>query len=195
MAIFEGEQMSVSGMLVVLWVVFYTYWMIAAVGVKKNVRTEGRTERLGIRVLLLGLIFLILRMPAVRQSIRHFQNTHFGPAAEVVGFVLCLSGFAFAIWARINLGRNWGQPMTLKQGHELVTTGPYRFVRHPIYTGILLAMLGSAIIRPFWIVAFVCLTAYFIYSARTEERIMSSQFPGEYTEYKKRTKMLVPLIW
>ena len=187
--------MSAPGIVVILWVLFYSYWMIAAVGVKRNIRTEGRTERWSVRLLLLGLIFLVLRMPAVRHAIQQFQSAHFGPATEAIGFLLCLCGFAFAIWARFHLGRNWGQPMTLKQGHELITSGPYRFVRHPIYTGILLAMLGSTIVTPFWIVAFFCLTGYFVYSARTEERIMTSQFPAEYPEYKKRTKMLVPLIW
>ncbi len=187
--------MSAPGIVTALWFVFFGYWMIAAVGVKRNVRTEGRTERWGIRLLVIGLIVLIIRTPAVRQPIQHFKNAHFGPATEAVGFLLCLCGFAFAIWARLHLGRNWGQPMTLKQGHELVTTGPYRFVRHPIYTGILLAMLGSTIVTPFWVVAFVCLTGYFVYSARTEERIMTGQFPGQYPEYKKRTKMLVPLVW
>ena len=187
--------MSAPEIVAVLWVLFYTYWMIAAVGVKKNVRTKGGLERWGVRLLLIAAIVLLLRIPVLRQAIQHYQAAHLGPATELVGFLLCLCGFAFAVWARFHLGRNWGQPMTLKQGHELVTTGPYRFVRHPIYTGILLAMLGSTIVTPFWIVAFICLTGYFVYSARTEERIMISQFPGQYPEYKKRTKMLVPLVW
>ena len=186
--------MSAPGIVVILWVLFYAYWMIAAVGVKKNIRRTGRTGW-AIRLFVIAAIFLVFRIPGLKQTIQHFQNAHSGPASEFVGFVLCLCGFAFAIWARLHLGRNWGQPMTLKQGHELVTTGPYRFVRHPIYTGIGLALLGSTIVTPLWIVAFVCLTGYFVYSARTEERIMTSQFPDQYPEYKDRTKMLVPFVW
>ena len=187
--------MSAPRIVAILWLLFYAYWMIAALGVKKNVRTQGQTKRWGLRFLVIAGIILLLRVPGLRRELLHYQTVHLGPASEFVGFVLCLCGFAFAIWARLHLGRNWGQPMTLKQGHELVTTGPYRIVRHPIYTGIVLAMLGSTMVTPFWIVAFVCLTAYFVYSARTEERIMTSQFPGQYPEYKKRTKMLAPLVW
>jgi protein-S-isoprenylcysteine O-methyltransferase Ste14 len=187
--------MSAPGIVVILWVLFYAYWMIAAVGVKRNVRTQGQTERWGLRLLVIAGIIFLLRVPGLRQALLHYQTAHVGPTTELVGFLLCVCGFAFAIWARLHLGRNWGQPMTLKQGHELVTTGPYRFVRHPIYTGILLAMLGSTIVTPFWIVAFICLTGYFVYSAHTEERIMTSQFPDQYPEYKRRTKMLVPLVW
>ena len=118
---------------VVLWLAFYTYWMIAAFGVKKNVRTQGRMGRTGVRLVLIALIFLVFRIPGVVQAFVHYRNTHSGPAIETVGILLCLLGFGFAIWARLHLGRNWGQPMTLKEGHELVTTGPYKFVRHPIY--------------------------------------------------------------
>lgn len=187
--------MSGLEMVVVLWLAFYTYWMIAAFGVKKNVRTKGRLERTGVRLVLIAVIFLFFRIPGVRQAFVHYQNAHSGPATETVGILLCLFGFGFAIWARLHLGRNWGQPMTLKEGHELVTTGPYKFVRHPIYTGLLIAMLGSTLVTPVWLVASVCLTAYFVYSAQTEERIMMQQFPGEYSEYRRRTKALVPFVW
>jgi len=113
----------------------------------------------------------------------------------ILGDILCAAGVAFAIWARVHLGRNWGMPMTLREGHELVTSGPYALVRHPIYTGFLLAMLGSAFaVDPYWIIIFVLAGIYFICSARTEEKAMVKQFPGEYPAYMKRTKMLIPFV-
>lgn len=187
--------MSGARIVVVLWIAFYAYWMFAARGVKKNVRIEGRFERNVIRIGLIAAIFLIFRIPGAVRVLEHYRHAHTSPATEAIGFLLCATGFAFAIWARFHLGRNWGQPMTLKAGHELITSGPYRFVRHPIYTGILIAMLGSTLVTPFWIVAFVFLTGYFVYSARTEERIMMKQFPDQYPEYRKRTGALMPFIW
>lgn len=87
-------------------------------------------------------------------------------------------------------------PMTLKEGHELVTTGPYRYVRHPIYTGMFLAILGSALItgRVFLLIL-AGMAIYCIYSARTEERLMLEQFPEQYAQYKRRTKAIIPFIF
>lgn len=86
--------------------------------------------------------------------------------------------------------------MSLKQGHELVTTGPYRVIRHPIYSGILTAMLGSGLVAGgFWLVLFVIAAAFFIFSAKTEEGLMTPQFPETYPEYKKSTHALIPFVW
>jgi protein-S-isoprenylcysteine O-methyltransferase Ste14 len=86
-------------------------------------------------------------------------------------------------------------PMSLRQGHELVTSGPYTYVRHPIYTGIMLAMIGSALaVGLLWLLLFALYFAYFLFSARTEEKMMLAQFPGTYPAYRRRTKMLVPFV-
>ena len=86
-------------------------------------------------------------------------------------------------------------PMTEKDEPELVTSGPYRFVRHPIYSGILLAILGSALATTlYWLIAFVALGIYFVYSARVEERLMTCSFPSAYPSYKAHTKMLIPFV-
>ncbi len=87
-------------------------------------------------------------------------------------------------------------PMSLREGHELVTTGPYAFVRHPIYTGILLAVIGTTLVRGIpWIVLSAAIFAYFIYAATIEERSMIGQFPKEYPAYVNRTKMLIPFLF
>jgi protein-S-isoprenylcysteine O-methyltransferase Ste14 len=86
--------------------------------------------------------------------------------------------------------------MTVKEEPELVTSGPYRVARHPIYSGILLALAGSALVAGTpWLIAFIFFFAYFAYSAKTEEQLMMQQFPDEYAPYKKRTKMLIPFVW
>ena len=105
-------------------------------------------------------------------------------------------GLGLAVWARIYLGRNWGMPTSTKEDPELVTSGPYRTIRHPIYTGILLAMIGSAIaFSVWWLIAVALIGGYFIYSAFVEERNMTRLFPSAYPEYQQSTKMLIPFIF
>ena len=111
------------------------------------------------------------------------------------GLVLCLAGFLFAIWARLYLGGNWGVPMSLREQHELVTTGPYARVRHPIYSGLLLAGLGTVLTLGMqWLPAMVLVGVFFVLSARTEEKMLSEQFPDAYPSYRRRTKMLIPFV-
>jgi protein-S-isoprenylcysteine O-methyltransferase Ste14 len=97
--------------------------------------------------------------------------------------------------ARVQLGRNWGMPASRKEDPELITGGPYRFIRHPIYTGFLLAMLGSAIaLSPLFVLPLVLFAVYFSLAARREERYMAEKFPEQYPAYMKRTKMLLPFV-
>jgi protein-S-isoprenylcysteine O-methyltransferase Ste14 len=184
-----------NAVIIFLWLCFYTYWLISAIGTKRNIRTSGRSERAVLRSLTLIAILFVLRVPDIRQALRHYELTHSNPVIQLAGIVLCVVGLAFAVWARRHLGGNWGQPMTFKEGHELVKTGPYRFVRHPIYAGILFAMLASALVSPFFFIPFIFLAVYFVYSARTEQRIMLEQFPDQYPDYMKHTKALVPFVW
>jgi protein-S-isoprenylcysteine O-methyltransferase Ste14 len=96
----------------------------------------------------------------------------------------------------VHIGRNWGTPMTQKNEPELVTSGPYRLVRHPIYSGILLAGLGTGLaLSWFWLIVLVLPAIYFIYAATVEERYLATQFPDEYPEYRRHSKMLVPFVF
>jgi protein-S-isoprenylcysteine O-methyltransferase Ste14 len=111
------------------------------------------------------------------------------------GLIIFLMGLFLAVWARLYLGKNWGMPMAQKKDPELVTSGPYQYIRHPIYSGILLAMLGSALAASaFWLIIFAISGMYFVFSARVEEKLMESQFPKVYPAYKRKTKMLIPFI-
>jgi protein-S-isoprenylcysteine O-methyltransferase Ste14 len=101
----------------------------------------------------------------------------------------------FAIWARVDIGRNLGTPMTQKDEPELVTSGPYHLVRHPIYSGILVVGAGTAVALSWlWLTAVALAGVYFVYSATVEEHYLTEQFPDTYPVYKRSIKMLVPFI-
>lgn len=183
-----------------LWAAFILCWLILARFNKKASRTPWRAV-LGLRLAVLAgvAVFILLRrhgMTGVFRTINHAQTLHVGTAGQWLGVGLCLVGFGFAFWARIHIGRNWGMPMSLRQGHELVTSGPYSHVRHPIYSGLMLAMIGSALaVGVPWLLLFVLYFTYFIVSARSEEKMMLAQFPDAYPAYRRRTKMLIPFVF
>lgn len=108
-----------------------------------------------------------------------------------------VAGHALAVWARFTLGRNWSGNVTLKDGHELVERGPYRFVRHPIYTGLLLALLGTAAGRDSLLafVGFGLVAVGFTIKFREEEKLLTGHFGAQYTEYAARVKGLIPFVW
>ena len=115
--------------------------------------------------------------------------------AGFVGAALCACGVTLAIWARVCLGRDWGMPMEEKAHPELVTEGPYATIRHPIYAGIILAILGSAIGQSvLWAIPLLIIGPYFVYSAGRKEKMMTEQFPNQYPAYLKRTRMIIPFI-
>lgn len=171
------------------WVAFWIYWFAASIGIKTG---ESRPSRfIGIRVVVILVVLLLVRGVGLKG---HASTSD--PWLQGIGLAIFVTGLALAIWARIFLGRNWGMPMTEKADPELVTTGPYRTVRHPIYSGIILGMIGTAIaVSPFWLIAVALLGAYFVYSAVMEERYMAQRFPDSYPEYKRSTKMLIPFVF
>lgn len=171
------------------WVAFWIYWLVASIGVKAG-RTRW-TRLAGVRVGVILVILLLLRLRAFKG-----HATVSDPWLQGIGLAVFLLGLALAIWARVYLGRNWGMPMSQKADPELITTGPYRSIRHPIYSGIILAMIGTTIgVSLYWLVAVGLLGAYFVYSAVMEERYMAGRFPDSYPEYRRSAKMLIPFIF
>jgi protein-S-isoprenylcysteine O-methyltransferase Ste14 len=171
------------------WAAFWLYWLVAAFSMKRG-RVQWSRE-LRIRAVITVVVILSIRLGAFRG---HGLNTD--PSRTGIGLVLFALGLGFAIWARMHIGRNWGTPMTQKDEPELVTSGPYRLVRHPIYSGVLVAGVGTAIALSWpWLTAVVLAGVYFLYSATVEERYMTEQFPDNYPVYKRSTKMLVPFIF
>jgi protein-S-isoprenylcysteine O-methyltransferase Ste14 len=168
------------------WLVFWVYWLIASLRVKRGTRPRRRVPP---GAWIVTAAFVLTQVLAGHQGAPH------DPAVRVVGVIAFACGLALAVWARVHLGRNWGMPMSEKLEPELVTSGPYRLIRHPIYTGILLAMLGTSLAADvYWLVPFVVTAGYFVHSAHVEERSLEASFPADYANYRKRTKMLIPFL-
>jgi protein-S-isoprenylcysteine O-methyltransferase Ste14 len=171
------------------WAAFWLYWLVAAFSMKRSRISWSRELR--IRVVIVGVAILLVRLGAFRN---HQVNTD--PWLAAIGLALFGLGLGFAIWARVHMGRNWGGPMTKKIEPELVTSGPYRLVRHPIYSGIIVAGIGTAAALSWlWLTVFGLAGIYFVYSATVEERYLTEQFPDSYPPYQRSTKMLVPFVF
>jgi protein-S-isoprenylcysteine O-methyltransferase Ste14 len=171
------------------WAAFWLYWLVAAFSMKRGRVPWSRELR--IRAVIVVVVFLLFQLGAFRG---HGINTD--PWRSGIGLVLFGLGLGFAIWARVHIGRNWGTPMTQKDEPELVTSGPYHLVRHPIYSGILVAGIGTAVALSWlWLTAVALAGVYFVYSATVEERFLTEQFPDDYPVYRRSTKMLVPFIF
>jgi protein-S-isoprenylcysteine O-methyltransferase Ste14 len=177
-----------DGVILAGWVAFWIYWLVASFGVKTG---QSRWTRFaGVRIAVILLVLLLLRVRVFK-----IHSATNDPWLQGLGLAVFVLGLALAVWARVYLGRNWGMPMSQKVDPELVTTGPYSRVRHPIYSGIILAMVGTTMaVSLYWLVAVVLTGAFFLYSAIVEERTMASLFPGSYPQYKRSTKMLIPFI-
>jgi protein-S-isoprenylcysteine O-methyltransferase Ste14 len=171
------------------WAAFWLYWLVAAFSVKRGRISWSRELR--VRAVIAVIVIVLIRFGAFRGS-----GLNTDPWRAGIGLVLFGVGLGFAIWARVHIGRNWGSPMTQKDEPELVTSGPYRLVRHPIYSGILVAGVGTAVALS-WLglIAVGLAGIYFVYSATVEERYLTEQFPDAYPVYKRSTKMLLPFIF
>ena len=173
--------------------IFVVFWAVTAFSTKRTVQRRG-WWRVSFLVILLG--YFLLRMGLLHV---HWVNGLVWHRTLFIGFVadaIALVGLAVMLWARVTLGRNWSADVALKEGHELVTTGPYRWVRHPIYSGLLLMALGWAVWRGrysgFWGLAVLLLL--FSIKARAEEQLMIQNFGDAYRSYKARVKALVPYV-
>jgi protein-S-isoprenylcysteine O-methyltransferase Ste14 len=171
------------------WAAFWLYWLVAAFSMKRGRVPWSRELR--IRAVVVVVAIVLVRLGAFRG---HGLDTD--PWRVGVGLVLFAPGLGFAVWARLHIGRNWGTPMTQKNEPELVTSGPYRLVRHPIYSGILAAGIGTAVALSWaWLIGVALAGVYFLYSATIEERYLTEQFPDDYPAYRRSTKMLVPFVF
>jgi protein-S-isoprenylcysteine O-methyltransferase Ste14 len=179
-----------------LWTAMLVYWLIAAIFVKRGGDRGAARRGLGVRLGLFVVIVIAVELARRSSQLVALQRAelHSLPLA-IIGAVLVSGGAMVAFSARAVIGRNWGTPGTRKTDTELVTTGPYARIRHPIYSGILLMMIGSAIgLFPAWWLVAAASGTYFIVSARSEERFMAERFPDAYPAYRARTKMLIPFV-
>ena len=172
------------------WVIFWIGWLIAAFTAKTS-RGSGSSLYSAVRIGLIVVIAFFLRR-SWGGSGHHALSD---PVLAGLGLALWAAGLGLAVWARLYIGRNWGMPMTKREKPDLVTTGPYRYIRHPIYSGIILGLLGTALATtPYALIAVAVLAGFFIYSATREERFLAGEFPDAYPPYRARTKMLVPFL-
>ncbi len=171
----------------VAWAVFWVYWLASAVGVKEG--GGGRGRRFPLTGLTVVAVFLLVRV------FRSGGLAVHSLAVGAVGALVFACGLGLAVWARVHLGRNWGMPMTEKTEPELVTSGPYRFVRHPIYSGLLFGIIGTALVTNLISLLIAAIFgAYLYYCATVEERYLTAAFPATYPAYRRETKMLIPFV-
>jgi protein-S-isoprenylcysteine O-methyltransferase Ste14 len=189
--------MSARGMFHLLlgipWIVFIVYWIAGALKTRATREKESFTSRfvvLAIEVIGYLLIFSASTGIGVLGT-RVLPRSLLGP---VVGVVLTWLGIALAIWARYHLAEYWSARVTIKEGHQLIRTGPYTHLRHPIYSGLVLATLGSALVIDRWrCVLGLCLVlAGYCFKAKKEETMLTQQFGDAFREHQKHTGFLIP---
>jgi protein-S-isoprenylcysteine O-methyltransferase Ste14 len=189
-------RLLIARLLGFAWVGFVLYWVVSAFFASRAAKRQSPASRA--LTLLFGAIpfFLLftgdhLWGPLTR---RFVPDTR---AVAVAGVALTYAGLGLAVWARVIIGRNWSAAVTIKHGHRLVSTGPYSVVRHPIYSGLLVGLLGTALDlgETRGLVAVALAFVIWLVKSRTEERFMIERFGEEYENYRRRTHALVPFIF
>jgi protein-S-isoprenylcysteine O-methyltransferase Ste14 len=180
----------------VVWIAFIVYWRIKAAGTKTTQRTEPAASGI-LRALAFLIVIVLLSTTRIPLPWLYRQLWPSGIWPFAVGAAITVVGLLFAVWARQRLASNWSSSVTIKQGHELITTGPYAVVRHPIYTGILTGFLGTAIAlsQVRGVIGFVLILIVFWAKLRKEEEWMRSQFGETYATYAHQTAALVPYLF
>src|SRR6185437_5892860 len=179
----------------VVWILFLVYWQIRAANTKTTQRLEPAASRI-LRVLIFVIAIVLLLPIPIPLPWLYLQLWPVGVWPFWLGAAVFIAGLLFAVWAREHLGRNWSRSVTIKQDHELITSGPYGVVRHPIYTGILAGFLGMgiAISEVRGLIVFVLILLAFWIKLRMEEQWMRSQFGEVYAAYARKTAALVPYV-
>jgi protein-S-isoprenylcysteine O-methyltransferase Ste14 len=176
------------------WLTFVLVWVIGAMRTKRDKRSEQRSSRLTfVGLVIFGALLMFTRADFGALSVQIFARSS---ASDAAAMALVVLGIGLTIWARVVLGQNWSGRVTLKEGHELVERGPYRLVRHPIYTGALLALVGTALavdeLRA--LIAIAPIFVGMLLKVRLEERWLREEFGARYDAYAARTKALVPFV-
>lgn len=189
------HQVSWGAVIAALWIAWLVYWLVASRNVKATRWRESGASQMVSRVLFALAVLcsaLPQRMPPVLRG-RLFPPS---PVLSALGAALVAAGLLVAVWARRHLGRNWSATITLKEDHALIRTGPYAYVRHPIYTGVLVGLVGTAIAIGEWrgVLAVACALGAIVWRVHVEERELRGIFP-HYDEYRRETAALVPFVF
>lgn len=175
------------------WLLFALYWLVAAFGVKRSAKRQAPAERLLYVIFMAAGFFLLYQ-----------ENPNWGPLnrrflpdklwSDWLGSALCAAGVLFAIWARRTIGKDWSAEVQIKEGHKLIRSGPYAHIRHPIYTGLLLATLGTAILVGEYraLLGVAMFLVGFIRKARKEESFLAAEFGPAFEEHRRQTGFFLP---
>jgi len=175
------------------WIVFAAYWVISALKTRATVRRESFLARYGVMLIeVVGFTMLFDHDFDLGWLGRHFLPRTTTTAA--IGIALTWVGIGIAMWARYHLGQFWSGRITLKEGHQLIRTGPYARLRHPIYTGLDLAVIGTALVIDRWrcVVGVIVIMIGFVIKAKREEALLAGQFGEAFQEHRKHTGFLLP---
>jgi protein-S-isoprenylcysteine O-methyltransferase Ste14 len=188
-------QLGIGLFIACCWAVWALIWLIASLSVKRTSRREDPLSRLW-NTAPLWLAALLLASQRIWPDFLTERFPPWGLPLTVIGIVLLLAGLGFAIWARYHIGRNWSGVVTVKQDHALIRSGPYALVRHPIYSGLLLAIVGTAMARgnAAAIIAIALVLFAFLRRVAVEEKWMTETFGPAYDDYRATTPALVPFL-
>ena len=179
----------------ICWGIFFVVWIVAAIFSKRTVYHESGARRLRyLAPVVFGwnLLFRGARLPPPL-NLRLIPQTD---AILIVAAILGIAGLGLCLWARSVLGRNWSGTVTLKENHELIVRGPYRLVRHPIYTGLMAMIIATAMQQAHvaGMLGAILVFASFWIKSSSEEEVMVKQFPDQYPAYRQRVKRIIPFV-
>ena len=184
-----------KNIITVCWGIFFVVWVLAAIFAKRTVYHQPGLERFRYLIPVVLGWFLLFRGTRLRPPFNIRVIPHTDPVL-VVSAILCVCGLGLCLWARAILGRNWSGTVTLKENHELIVRGPYRLVRHPIYTGLLAMIIATAIQQGHiaGMIGVVLVFVSFWIKSSAEEELMLKQFPDQYPTYRTRVKRIIPFL-
>jgi protein-S-isoprenylcysteine O-methyltransferase Ste14 len=186
-------RITPAPVLCAFWLLFALYWFVAAFGVKRTAKRQNSAERMLYIVFMAAGFFLLYQ-----------ENPNWGPLnhrfvpdklwVAWLGTALCAAGVLFAIWARRTIGKDWSAEVQIKEGHQLIRSGPYAHIRHPIYTGLLLATLGTALLVGEYrgLLGLGMFLAGFTRKARKEESFLAAEFGPAFEEHRRQTGFFLP---
>lgn len=183
---------AVALVVYIAWGIFWVYWFISALRTRsQTVRQQSSLSRWLHWILMILGYWVLFSDPAL---LWRFLPDNI--VVKLIGILILFSGLSFAIWARIHLGQYWSGRITIKVDHKLIRTGPYKIVRHPIYTGIMFGFIGSVIVSGEMsaILAFILMLAALLIKISEEEKFLVEEFGPTYIQYKQEVKSLIPFI-
>ena len=186
---------AISGQIIIVcWSIFIVVWLVSAFRTKRTVERQSLLSALAHRIPI-GLGWWMLAFPRLSPTMNRLILPR-TMLLQIIGVAVCVYGLFFTLWARRTLAGNWSSDVTFKRDHELVRTGPYRFVRHPIYTGLLLMCLGTTIVigQLRGAIGLLLVGVGFWIKLSQEERLLLRHFPDAYPIYQREVKALVPFV-